>query len=382
MSSLSFGDEHRRSRVVAFAFSSFLFIVLLSTILARTDTKIVSIFNVFSGRASVSSVAAEQQFLLEAVLPNTIGSLIASLLTNNHAVVISWILIGYVLLGLSLLLLIRDQSIDLRTVFLTIVFSYALKTLLSWIGKSDTYLLAFLLPAALSRYRLTRAVASGCAALCHPQITIMALAFMQSTRCAVRSNVQVSSLIGAAIGFIVDNAVVHLVVADGIEGRSDYIAHHIKDMIFGGLFDAAGLLTVTLAPPLLLFALVGVIRPSSIRDVVKASYLPFFLSLAAIFVVSCFLTFDRSRVFVLATLPGYVFLLHRYRQEIYAYLDGRTLVGSLIALLMLAVPQSDFTGWRGSSSVAKMVTRRLAPDVATRRFVCAPGCDPAAQVSP
>ncbi len=351
-------------------------------IAARTDANIVNVFKVFLHKDSIDSISAEQQFLLEAVLPNSIGSLLTLAFSGKKVITILWVLVGSLFLIASLSYLILGYLIDYKTVILTILFSYIIKILISWIGKSDSYLLAFLLISTFSRSTSIKAIASGCAALCHPQMTILALVFLESSRFLTSNKIQAVNLVGAAVGVVLDKAIFRSVLSHDIIGRSDYIANHIADMLFGGLFDAASLLTVTLVPPVLLFTLAGLIRPSNITDLLKTRSLPFYIALIVIFMISCFLTFDRSRVFVLATFPGYMYLLHTYRQELYAFLKDKTLVSSLIALLMLAMPQSDFTGWRGSSSVAKIVTRRLAPDVAERRFVCAPGCDPVTQNGP
>ncbi len=213
---------------------------------------------------------------------------------------------------------------------LVIAGSPLLLTIVSWIGKDDSFLLAFYLLLLMSRSPLTRAILGALMVACHRELaTAMLLAHM-----LVRSW-SVSVAAGAAGGLALSYAYTNALLDAAPLTRFDYMLEHARGLLSG---VAARPLThfVAALGPFWLY----VLRPSSLT-----------VRRAAVLVVAAVLasmTLDFTRVFVLASAPLLIELTEQLVTEArehggIALLGRRWPVG---VLGMLAFAQLQLAGDR------------------------------------
>lgn len=156
---------------------------------------------------------------------------------------------------------------------------------LTWIGKSDTYLLAFYLLLVATRSPLTQAMLAVLMIACHRELAVAMLAahlLLHGRSLAVAA--------GAAAGLVGSYAFTHVLLASVPASRLDFM-----------LENAAGLVRNVAAYPLTyLVAALGpfwlyVVRPSALTSA-RLLVLAMAAVLAAV-------TFDFTRVFVIVSTP-------------------------------------------------------------------------------
>jgi hypothetical protein len=353
----------------------FVSVCFLWSIFGLTDTDIAVIFRGILGR-STEIIPPNRQFLFESVLPNYFGAALTALIEDNKAITIGWLLIGAGLFVYVLFLLLFRKFIDWKTIFLVAFFSPILKICVSWVGKSDLYLLAFLLFPIFSQSNSAIIfLSSALAALCHPQIAIISLVLLECARFMLRQRPRLSTVGGAVVGLIVAKIDLHIFALEGASGRFDYITKFMPDLVLSGAFDAVSFSIMSIVPSLLLFLASGVMKPPGFRELWKVNVIPFVVCLSAITVICIFLTLDRSRVFTLLTFPAYAVLLHAYREELVTFFLARTLMCSLIALLMLAAPQLGARDWIVSTYVERHFINAIGSDALRNHMQCRTSCN-------
>jgi hypothetical protein len=219
---------------------------------------------------------------------------------------------------------------QVATGVLLIAASPLLLTMVSWIGKNDSYLLAFYLFVLLARSTLTRAILCSAMVLCHRELAVamlMAHALVRAEGGAVAG--------GAAIGLAISYLYTNVLLDAAPATRLDYMLAH-----------ARGLMTVVARHPVAHFvAALGpfwifVLRPSALT-MRRIAVLGLAAAVAG-------MTLDFTRIFVLVSAPLVIQLTEELIDEVREY-GGIALLGSrwpVSALGILAFAQLQLAGDR------------------------------------
>lgn len=199
---------------------------------------------------------------------------------------------------------------------------------LTWVGKSDTYLLAFYLLLVTARSRLTMAILSVLMIACHRELALA----MLTAHGLLRGSV-LPIAIGAAIGTVGTFVYTHAVLTSVPSSRLDFVLAHARHMVRGVIAHPVIHLAATLGP-----FWIYLCRPSAFT-VTRVAV----LGMAA--VLACF-GYDFTRVFIIAATP----LLLVLTEEVVAELRESGRVGvfgrpvGLGALSLLALLQVQVMG--------------------------------------
>ena len=213
---------------------------------------------------------------------------------------------------------------------LVIAASPLLLTMVSWIGKNDSYLLAFYLLLLLARSPLTRAILCAAMVLCHRELAVTMLV----AHALVRAE-GVALAGGAAIGLAISYLYTNVLLDAAPMTRLDYLLAH-----------ARGLLTSVARHPIAHFvAALGpfwifVLRPSALT-MRRIAVLGLAAAVAG-------MTLDFTRIFVLVSAPLVIQLTEELVDEVREY-GGIALLGSrwpVSALGILAFAQLQLAGDR------------------------------------
>jgi len=168
---------------------------------------------------------------------------------------------------------------------LVIAGSPLLLTIVSWIGKDDSFLLAFYLLLLMSRSSLTRAMLGALMVICHRELATAMLVGHLLLR-AEGLAIAVGVAAGLVLSFIYTNALLDTAPLT----RVDYMLAHARGLLAGVITRPVAHFAAALGPFWLY-----VLRPSSltIRRVAV-------LAMAALLAS---MTLDFTRVFVLASAP-------------------------------------------------------------------------------
>lgn len=199
---------------------------------------------------------------------------------------------------------------------------------LTWVGKSDTYLLAFYLLLVTTRSRLTMAILCVLMVGCHRELALAMLA----AHVLLRGSVAAVAL-GAAIGTAGTFAYTHLLLTSVPSSRFDFVLAHVRDVVRGVIAHPVVHVAATLGP-----FWIYLCRPAAFtvaRVVV--------LGMAA--VLAC-VAYDFTRVFIIAATPLLLVLTEEVVAELREMgsvrLFGRRV--GLGALSLLAVLQLQVMG--------------------------------------
>jgi len=199
---------------------------------------------------------------------------------------------------------------------------------LTWVGKSDTYLLAFYLLLVTTRSRLTMAILSVLMIACHRELALA----MLTAHVLLRGSVAPIA-IGAAIGIAGTLAYTRVLLTSVPASRLDFLMAHAREVVRGVIAHPAIHVAATLGP-----FWIYLCRPAAFT-VARVAV----LGMAA--VLACF-AYDFTRVFIIAATP----LLLVLTEDVVAELrecGGVRLFGrpvGLGALSLLAVLQLQVMG--------------------------------------
>jgi hypothetical protein len=213
---------------------------------------------------------------------------------------------------------------------LVLAGSPMLLTIVSWIGKDDTYLLAFYLLMLRSSSEFTRMLLCASMVICHRELSLAMLA----AHALIRGDA-IAVAIGAAAGLTLSFTYTNALLNQPPLTRVDYLLQHLSGLITASLAHPVARLAATLGPFWLY-----VLRPSALtarRLVVLAGA-----------GVLAGMTVDFTRVFVLAASP----LIFSVTEDLVAELrerDGIALFGwrvPVAVLGLLAFAQVQIAGNR------------------------------------
>lgn len=208
---------------------------------------------------------------------------------------------------------------------------------LTWIGKSDTYLLAFYLMLVTTRSRLTTAILCMLMIACHRELALAMLV----GHVFLLDGLLAPTAIGAATGTVLSFLFTHGLLTSVPASRLDYLADHARALIRGVVLHPVVHLAATLGP-----FWIYMCRPPALTAAR--------MGVLAMAVLLASLAHDFTRVFIIAATP----LLLALTQEVVAELRdaggvrllGRTVsLGTLswLALLQLQVMGAKVLWIRG-----------------------------------
>jgi hypothetical protein len=320
-------------------YGSLLLVVTLIGVLAHgavlTNDEIERVFCVVRGVCTLDALPKERQFLLEAVLPNALGALVAALGLKGAALLVVWIVAGYALLAAVCARALRRGAVGFATLALVAVVARIPEVAFYWIGKPDSYLLAMLVGmAAEDRGWRRHAFALG-AALCHPPIGVLsaaALAFFEADTPRRFDGGLVASAIG---GYLAAKLALHA-EAPGLVAREAFAFANIQTIAAQVKPYALDFFAACFSP-IAAVALAGVVLPASasVARVARAA-----LALGVFWFFATYLTLDHTRVFALLCAPLALAAARAFRIETVSL---KTF--ALIALIAAAGPHLDQLGF-------------------------------------
>jgi len=168
---------------------------------------------------------------------------------------------------------------------LIIAGSPLLLTIISWIGKDDSFLLAFYLLLLLSPSPLTRAILCVLMVACHRELAVAMLVVHMLVRAEVAA-IAAGAAAGLALSFFHTNALLDAAPST----RIDYVIEHARGLLARAATHPLAHFVAALGP-----FWIYVLRPSSVT-LRRASAL-------VIAAVTASLTLDFTRIFVLTAAP-------------------------------------------------------------------------------
>jgi hypothetical protein len=220
---------------------------------------------------------------------------------------------------------------------LVLAASPLLLTVISWIGKDDTFLLSFYLLMLLSPSRLTRALLCALMIVCHRELAVTMLishALLRASREGERGEAAVIG-VGAMAGLAASYLYTNVLLDAAPLTRFDYMVAHVRGVLAGVIASPLAHFAAALGPFWLL-----VLRPSHLT--LRRSAV---LVLAA---VMASMTLDFTRVFVMASAPLLLDLTDQVVAELRAH-GGVAIFGRrwpIGALGLLAFTQVQIAGDR------------------------------------
>jgi hypothetical protein len=285
------------------------------------------------------SLPASQQFLYGSPFSHLLGAYYQhqGLGFSESFIVVHGLALMLLAFAVIRALIARCGSDQWAAGALVIAASPLLLTIVSWIGKDDSFLLSFYLLMLLSRSSLTRALMCGLMIICHRELATAMLINHAILRVSI-DNTQREGIVigmGAGAGLALSFLYTNLLLDVAPMTRLDYMIAHARPLLNGVIASPLAHFAAALGPFWLYL-----LRPSSLtlrRLAVLAS--------AA---VMASLTLDFTRVFVLVAAP----LLIDLTEEIVAELrehGGIALLGrrwAIGALGLLAFAQVQLSGDR------------------------------------
>ena len=189
---------------------------------------------------------------------------------------------------------------------------------LTWIGKSDTYLLAFYLLLVTTRSRLTTAMLCVLMIACHRELALAILVGHVLLLDGLLAPIAIGAATGTALSFLFTHGLLTSVPAS----RLDYLVANARELTRGVVLHPLVHLVATLGP-----FWIYVCRPSAMTAARMA--------VLAMAVLLASLAHDFTRVFIIAATP----LLLALTQEVVAELrdaGGVRLFGRPVGLGMLS----------------------------------------------
>lgn len=243
--------------------------------------------------------------------------------------------IGLVLAAYAVVRVLKERcgTEFLGAAVLVLAASPLLLTITSWIGKDDTFLLAFYLLALASRSSLTRVVLCVAMVMCHRELALIMIAGHVLVR---RDGAAV--IAGAIAGVIMSVIYTNVLLSAAPMTRLSYMLLHARGLIAKVAADPLIHLVAALGP----FWLFVLRRPS-----LQVSRMLVLLMAAGV----ASMTLDFTRVFVLAATPLLIVLTEEIIAEV-RETGGVWLLGrrwSIVTLGWLALVQVQLAGDRLSS---------------------------------
>ncbi|MBY0493536.1 MAG: hypothetical protein K2Y23_04925 [Cyanobacteria bacterium] len=201
---------------------------------------------------------------------------------------------------------------------LVIAASPLLLTILSWIGKTDDFLLAFYLLLLVARSPLTRAILCALMVLCHRELAVTMLiahALVRAEGVALAGG----AAAGLAISFLYTNVLLDAAPAT----RLDYLLEHARVVLSGAVRHPLVHFAAALGP-----FWIFVLRPSALT--IRRTAV---LGMAAVVAA---MTLDFTRIFVLASAPLVIQLTEEIVAEIRDH-GGIVLLGSRLPVSVLGI---------------------------------------------
>jgi len=226
---------------------------------------------------------------------------------------------------------------------LVLASSPLLLTIVSWIGKDDSFLLAFYLLLLTSTSPLTRAILCALMVACHRELAVAMLVAHMLVR-AEGMAIAAGAAVGLALSYLYTNALLDRAPLT----RLDYMIEHARGLLAGVTARPLAHFVAALGPFWLY-----VLRPSSLT-VRRVAVLGLAAALAS-------MTLDFTRVFVLAAAPLLIELTEGLAAEVSEH-GGIVLLGRrwpIGVLGVLAFAQLQLAGDRLSwiSGFSWVITR-------------------------
>ena len=213
---------------------------------------------------------------------------------------------------------------------LVIASSPLLLTIVSWIGKDDSFLLAFYLLMLMSKSPLTRAILCALMVTCHRELAVAMLVAHVLIR-AEGMAIAAGATLGLALSYLYTNALLNTAPLT----RLDYMLDHARGLVAGVVARPLAHFVAALGPFWLY-----VLRPSSLT-LRRLAVLGIAAAIAS-------MTLDFTRIFVLAAAPLLIELTEELVAEDREY-GGIALLGRrwpVAVLGILAFAQLQLAGDR------------------------------------
>jgi hypothetical protein len=282
-----------------------------------------------------------RQFLLEGLLPNTVGMGYASLGLRGTALLLATWLTGMLAFLAALAAYCWRDPVRREWLFLLVAFTHLADTISLWQGRTDAYFLACIVVGVLSTSNWLRAAAFALACFCHPPIALIAFAGVTVLRWQKGERVHLASLLVVPLAFVLAQI---LIAAwfPGIRDRAAYMAHDLGLLIRSGIHYAPIVVgSCFLLPILGLF----VASPHGVAAFFQSRRaFPFLGWLGFVALLSTLLVLDRTRVATMLTFGPFLLL---YATAVPARLalnrNATWIVYGLVALRLLS-PHVDQHG--------------------------------------
>jgi hypothetical protein len=282
-----------------------------------------------------------KQFLLEGLLPNSVGMGYASLGLRGAALLLATWLTGMLAFLAALAVYCWRDPVRRGWLLLLVAFTHMVDTLSLWQGRTDAYVLACIVVGVLSTSGLLRAAAFALACFCHPPIALIAFAGVAVLRWHKGERLDRAALLVVPLAFILTQILI-AVWFPGIRNRAGFMAHDLAAIIGSGIDYAPIVIGSCFVLPILgLF----VASPDRVAPLFRSRRAFAFLGwLGFVALLSTLLVLDRTRVATMLTFGPFL-LLYATAMPVRLTPNRNTtlIVYGLVALRLLS-PHVDMDG--------------------------------------
>jgi hypothetical protein len=265
-------------------------------------------------RTGSAVVSPDRVFLLEGLLPDLIGTLLTFAPTygvppND----VSWGL-GLCFACAATWFSIWNGSIGVWPAFLAVSFTRIVDTVFLFIGKSDPFLIAFLV-LAVNRNVWVANVAAGLAALCHPFMAVASIVGVNAVTFWLQRRINLVQLGVTVLCAAIDLAVARIWFPHGWS-RADYFAYILPFLLRNGIqFGISGAIVGLVLP----LAMVACIVPNAFDKIHSPSWpikiqpraWPILTWFLGVCFASAILLLDHTRVTALFLIAPFLVWLTR-----------------------------------------------------------------------
>ena len=282
-----------------------------------------------------------RQFLLEGLLPNSVGMGYASLGLRGAALLLATWLTGMLAFLAALAVYCWRDPVRREWLLLLVAFTHLVDTISLWQGRTDAYLLACVVVGVLSARGWLRTAAFALACFCHPPIAIIAFAGVTVLRWHKGERLDRAALLVVPLAFILAQV---LIAAwfPGVRNRAGFMAHDLAAIIGSGIDYALIVVGSCFVLPIFGLFVASPYKMAALFRSRRAFLFLGWLGFAAL--LSTLLVLDRTRVATMLTFGPFLLL---YAAAVPARLalnrDATLIVYGLVALRLLS-PHVDQNG--------------------------------------
>ncbi len=285
-------------------------------------------------------VPPARQFLLEGVLDDAMGMVVARGRGSAVQIVRAWWLIGFAALSMTLAYSVLNRSLSMTSLFFIVAYSRMIDTLSMYIGKFDPFLLAFMI-LSVNRSRAAAFLGFVGAGFSHPLMALVSACGVVATEGALDRRWRLWPIAVTIVAVLGDYYLLHRLYPE-LSNRIGFVLSYHDKVLASGLRWGLATFISSLFLPIASILWFRPVRPlgRGIHDVAMG------LWLIAATIIVCNMTLDHTRDAFLSTIAPLILFLRKTEPPTPETLSNPRAIGVLALLFMarLVIPHTDSIG--------------------------------------